>query len=91
MTNSTAYDLAARICKMISDDMLPAERRGGSGVTIGYIGNMEQWGDDRSWRIFLPHPNRVGTYRDSRGGHKTEDNGRLLEDVLKLFDELRAA
>jgi hypothetical protein len=24
------------------------------GVTFGYIGNLERWGDDRSWAVFLP-------------------------------------
>jgi len=23
------------------------------GLTLGYIGNMERWGDDRAWRIWL--------------------------------------
>src|SRR5271154_386340 len=35
------------------------------GVTYGYIGNFERWGDDRSLYIFLPHPDRVGSYDDS--------------------------
>jgi hypothetical protein len=26
------------------------------GVTFGYIGNLERWGDDRSWAVFLPPP-----------------------------------
>jgi hypothetical protein len=34
------------------------------GITFGYIGNCERWGDDRSWEIFLPHPGRIGTYAD---------------------------
>jgi len=25
------------------------------GITLGYIGNLERWGDDRSWYIFLPN------------------------------------
>jgi len=35
------------------------------GVTFGYIGNCERWGDDRLWAIFLPHPGRVGSFADS--------------------------
>lgn len=35
------------------------------GVTFGYIGNVERWGDDRTWFVFLPHPGRVGRYNDS--------------------------
>jgi hypothetical protein len=34
------------------------------GVTFGYIGNLERWGDDRSWAVFLPHPARVGGFND---------------------------
>jgi hypothetical protein len=26
------------------------------GLSVGYIGNIERWGDDRSWRVFT---NRV--------------------------------
>jgi hypothetical protein len=25
------------------------------GITLGYIGNLETWGDDRAWFIFLPN------------------------------------
>lgn len=35
------------------------------GITMGYIGNFESWGDDRYFHIFLPHPGRVGTFGDS--------------------------
>ena len=34
------------------------------GITFGYLGNFERWGDDRSFYIFLPHPNRIGSYLD---------------------------
>lgn len=34
------------------------------GITFGYFGNCESWGDDRTWYIFLPHPGRVGKYGD---------------------------
>lgn len=34
------------------------------GITFGYLGNVESWGDDREWYIFLPHPGRVGKYGD---------------------------
>jgi hypothetical protein len=34
------------------------------GITIGYLGNIELWGDDRAFYVFLPHPGRVGTYSD---------------------------
>jgi hypothetical protein len=35
------------------------------GITFGYIGNFERWGDDRSFRLFLPHPDRVGGSEDA--------------------------
>lgn len=35
------------------------------GITFGYTGNLERWGDDRTWFVFLPHPGRVGRYNDS--------------------------
>ncbi len=35
------------------------------GVTFGYIGNFERWGDERCFYIFLPTPDRAGTYEDS--------------------------
>ena len=28
------------------------------GVTFGYIGNCERWGDDRLWAIFLTRARR---------------------------------
>jgi hypothetical protein len=34
------------------------------GISIGYLGNIELWGDDRAFYVFLPHPDRVGTYGD---------------------------
>lgn len=35
------------------------------GLSFGYIGNIERWGDDRYWMVFLPHPGRVGGFNDS--------------------------
>jgi hypothetical protein len=37
------------------------------GITFGYIGNVERWGDDRTWYVFLPHPGRVGDREDAVG------------------------
>jgi hypothetical protein len=37
------------------------------GISFGYLGNYERWGDDTHWYIFLPHYGRVGTYSDSYG------------------------
>lgn len=34
------------------------------GISFGYIGNYERWGDDTQWSIFLPHAHRVGTFGD---------------------------
>lgn len=54
------------------------------GVSIGYIGNCERWGDDRSWRVFLPHPGRVGTSADCLGSYPTAERGKLLRHALEL-------
>lgn len=50
------------------------------GATIGYIGNVYHapYHDDRDWRIFLAHPDRVGERYDSLGGFPTERRGELL-------------
>lgn len=53
------------------------------GVTYGYLGNYERWGDDRSLYIFLPHPDRVGTYQDSI----SLGLGRSVEQQLKSVRE----
>ena len=37
------------------------------GVTFGYLGNFEIWGDDRAFYVFLPHPDRVGQHSDHVG------------------------
>jgi hypothetical protein len=42
------------------------------GVTVGYIGKCERWGDDRLFAIFLPHPGRVGSLADSVSIGRTE-------------------
>lgn len=55
------------------------------GVSIGYIGNVYLDGtDDRSWRIFLPHPGRVGTSADCLGGFPTHERGKLLPLLIAL-------
>jgi hypothetical protein len=49
----------------------------GNKITFGYIGNIEQWGDDRSFRLFRKYP----TSCDSIGGF---DNGaQLLADFRR--------
>lgn len=49
-------DLDAKVAELALD--LP-------GISFGYIGNLEHWGDDRAWAVFLPHPGRVGGPEDS--------------------------
>jgi hypothetical protein len=42
-------------------------------VTFGYIGNLERWGDDREWMVFLPRtPGTLGAM-DRIGGFRTND------------------
>jgi hypothetical protein len=48
------------------------------GWTWGYIGNCGFNYDDRSWRIFVPHPGRVGGTGDTIGDFSTENRYQLL-------------
>ena len=43
------------------------------GITFGYLGNVERWGDDRTWFIFLPCPGRIGSYNDQVRLGSTKD------------------
>lgn len=43
------------------------------GCTFGAIGNIERWGDDMCYSIYLPHPGRVGTYADRVGSWSHTD------------------
>ena len=60
-------------------------------ITFGYIGNCdtrisgEVVNDHRSWKVFLPHPGRVGTYEDCLGGFPTGS----LEGVLGVRREFK--
>lgn len=56
-------------------------------LSFGYIGNCGANYDDRSWRIFLPHPGRVGTYADSIGGYSTTT---YVESFLKNWPSVVA-
>lgn len=40
-------------------------------VTFGYLGNLGNGRDDRTWMVFLPHPGRVGTSADQVGWFST--------------------
>jgi hypothetical protein len=40
-------------------------------VTFGYLGNLSNGRDDRTWMVFLPHPGRVGTPADQVGWFST--------------------
>jgi hypothetical protein len=46
-----------------------------TGISYGYIGNVwhSPYQDDRVWYFFAPHPGRVGTYADRRGGFDNAD------------------
>lgn len=54
------------------------------GITTGYIGNLESWGDDRAWFIFRSRPGRVGTTEDRIGGYSTENRGKLLSSLRAI-------
>ena len=52
------------------------------GFTFGYIGNVEDGVDDRSWCIFAPHPGRVGKAEDRYGRYPTDKLEGLLLDLM---------
>ena len=33
-------------------------------ISLGYMGDLNQWGDTRTWYVFVPHPERVGQWGD---------------------------
>ncbi len=50
------------------------------GLTFGYIGNADRWGDDRSWRVFSNQRNASGRSQ-SFGDYSTERLADMLEAV----------
>jgi len=48
------------------------------GWSVGYIGNLERWGDDRGWRLFTPARTSTG-YSTSLGDYPTEHRERLIQ------------
>lgn len=55
-------------------------------VTFGYIGNLSNSRDDRTWMVFLPHPGRVGTSDDQVGYFSTGN----LEGIVAARRALKA-
>jgi hypothetical protein len=49
------------------------------GLSVGYIGNMERWGDDRAWRVFT---NRVGVSGQSLSFPLGSTDHMLAEEVF---------
>lgn len=60
-------ELAAAAVYQSLDGLVAELKRELPGISFGYIGNHENWGDDRSFCVFLPHPDRIGCYEDSVG------------------------
>jgi hypothetical protein len=86
--DTTAYaELTARVSALAATRF--------PGVTFGYIGNsgVDRSGpfDDRSWRIFLPHPGRIGTYADCVGSYTTDRLHVMLQDWDKLVAGIERA
>ncbi len=59
------------------------------GITLGYIGNCESWGDDRSWAVYLPHPGRAGTAFDRWSIGDTANLERALAKWAEIEDFVR--
>lgn len=74
-TNATlgSYEQAVALIEILVRNL--NETLPGGGVTFGYLGNCDINGrnDRRSWMIFLPHPDRVGTHGDRIGSFATND------------------
>ena len=71
-TTMTAYEALAAFVKA------EAIKHPDLGLSFGYIGNLERWGDDRSWCVFT---NRRNTY-----GHSVSY---YLGDTKDLSDALQ--
>ena len=62
----------------------------GTDYSWGYLGNLENWGDDRAWYIFYSHTNKYGqTDNRSYGGYSTEEMKGLLDIAIRLKEKLR--
>lgn len=55
-----------------------------AGVTFGYLGNIGTTYDDRTYHLFLPHPGRVGTWKDQVGDYRPWQ----LDAMLGNWDQL---
>lgn len=86
MDDSAKYERAIRsierLVRLLNEEI-------GGGATFGYIGNLERWGDERSWMVFLPHPGRVGTDGDHIGGFGTNDVDGALLTIAQLQGALK--
>jgi len=60
------------------------------GLTVGYLGNVERWGDERSWMFFTKVGNPGDTWGNSHGFHlgSTESMRKRLENPGKLRNSL---
>lgn len=82
----TPEELAKRLKR--ADEVIEDLIKDLAGVSYGYIGNVWNDGrpnpDDRSWFIFLPHSDRIGTAADRIGGYSTEERYKLGRDAHAL-------
>ena len=60
-----------------------------AGLTFGYIGNCEPWGDDRSWRFFTKFPHMIDKVNRSPQWGYSDTKG-LPEMIAKAEVELEA-
>lgn len=91
-TTLTADQLAARYARqeaILRDEIAELNTLLGATehkVTFGYVGNLGNGRDDRTWMVFLPHPGRVGTWEDQVGGFPTGS----LEGIIETRRALKA-
>ena len=78
----TCSEATRMILKLLNGDVEYSDRE----YTDGYIGNLERWGDQRTFYIFQK-PDAKNSLQQSKsyGGYEPKDSHRLLIDALKIL------
>jgi hypothetical protein len=78
----TCREARRMILKLINGNVDYSDRE----YTDGYIGNIEKWGDDRTFYIFQkPNPENSLQHSTSYGGYETKDSHRLLINAIEIL------